>query len=396
MVYLDNAATTPMDEAVVEQVQDSMRNVFANSGTPYRIGLDAKRLIEESAESIAASLRVPSTHRILFTSGGTESNNLFIKGLCFPDKKTAYLGLEHPSITESLAFLKQFGNDPFSLSSFQKEGRLDLNSIPVLSEKRVKLLCLSHVNNELGSVNEPMQIIPALAKGSPQTKLFLDGVQAIGKIKLNPDIWKGLAGYSISGHKIHGPKGIGLLIYDSKLVLNPQMHGGKQQFGVRSGTLPLPLIMGLKTAVSHAVARTERTQQHLQGLCRHLIEGLKNLQERISKLRIRFNSLIDEDIIRQSPGMVNFSFPPVEGEVILHHLEEKNIFVGLGSACSAHSKKPSRILMGIGLSEEQARCSLRVSFSHNNTTDEIDQFLEAFAKAYQALYATFLHKAEHR
>ncbi|MBT5550341.1 MAG: cysteine desulfurase [Nitrospina sp.] len=396
MVYLDNAATTPMDEAVVEQVQDSMRNVFANSGTPYRIGLDAKRLIEESAESIAASLRVPSTHRILFTSGGTESNNLFIKGLCFPDKKTAYLGLEHPSITESLAFLKQFGNDPFSLSSFQKEGRLDLNSIPVLSEKRVKLLCLSHVNNELGSVNEPMQIIPALAKGSPQTKLFLDGVQAIGKIKLNPDIWKGLAGYSISGHKIHGPKGIGLLIYDSKLVLNPQMHGGKQQFGVRSGTLPLPLIMGLKTAVSHAVARTERTQQHLQGLCRHLIEGLKNLQERISKLRIRFNSLIDEDIIRQSPGMVNFSFPPVEGEVILHHLEAKGIYVGLGSACSAQSKEPSRILMGIGLSEEEARCSLRISFSRHNTIEEIDLFLEAFAEAYQALYFTFLQKAEHR
>ena len=396
MVYLDNAATTPMDEAVLEQVQDSMRNVFANSGTPYRIGLDAKRLIEESAESIAASLRVPSTHRILFTSGGTESNNLFIKGLCFPDKKTAYLGLEHPSITESLAFLKQFGNDPFSLSSFQKEGRLDLNSIPVLSEKRVKLLCLSHVNNELGSVNEPMQIIPALAKGSPQTKLFLDGVQAIGKIKLNPDIWKGLAGYSISGHKIHGPKGIGLLIYDSKLVLNPQMHGGKQQFGVRSGTLPLPLIMGLKTAVSHAVARTERTQQHLQGLCRHLIEGLKNLQERISKLRIRFNSLIDEDIIRQSPGMVNFSFPPVEGEVILHHLEAKGIYVGLGSACSAQSKEPSRILMGIGLSEEEARCSLRISFSRHNTIEEIDLFLEAFAEAYQALYFTFLQKAEHR
>ena len=396
MVYLDNAATTPMDEAVVEQVQDSMRNVFANSGTPYRIGLDAKRLIEESAESIAASLRVPSTHRILFTSGGTESNNLFIKGLCFPDKKTAYLGLEHPSITESLAFLKQFGNDPFSLSSFQKEGRLDLNSIPVLSEKRVKLLCLSHVNNELGSVNEPMQIIPALAKGSPQTKLFLDGVQAIGKIKLNPDIWKGLAGYSISGHKIHGPKGIGLLIYDSKLVLNPQMHGGKQQFGVRSGTLPLPLIMGLKTAVSHAVARTERTQQHLQGLCRHLIEGLKNLQERISKLRIRFNSLIDEDIIRQSPGMVNFSFPPVEGEVILHHLEAKGIYVGLGSACSAQSKEPSRVLMGIGLSEEEARCSLRISFSRHNTIEEIDLFLEAFAEAYQALYFTFLQKAEHR
>ena len=396
MIYLDNAATTPMDEDVVGRVHESMRDIFANSGTRYRIGLDAKRLIEKSTESIAEYLGIPSTHRILFTSGGTESNNLFIKGLCFPDKKTAFLGLEHPSITESLAFLQQFGNEPFSLLPLQKKGRLDFNSIPILKEKRVKLLCLSHVNNELGTVNDPLQVISALAKESPNTKLFLDGVQAIGKLKLDGDMWKGLAGYSISGHKIHGPKGIGLLIYDSKLVLNPQMHGGKQQFGVRSGTLPLPLIVGLEIAIKHAVARTEQTQKHLQGLCRHLIEGLKKMQERFPELRIRFNPLVDEDETRQFSGMVNFSFPPVEGEVILHHLEAKDIFVGLGSACSAQSREPSKILIGIGLSEEQTRCSLRISFSHNNTTDEIDQFLEAFGEAYQALYPTFLQKAEHR
>ena len=109
-------------------------------------------------------------------------------------------------------------------------------------------------------------------------------------------------------------------------------------------------------------------------------------------MSIRFNSLVDEDVTRQSPGMVNFSFPPVEGEVILHHLEEKDIFVGLGSACSAQSREPSKILVGIGLSEEQARCSLRISFSRNNTNDEIDQFLEAFGEAYRTLYPTFLKK----
>ncbi len=394
MIYLDNAATTSMDEDVIGRVNDCMRDHFANSGTPYRIGLDAKRLIENSAEAIAGYLRIPATHRIVFTSGGTESNNLFIKGLCFPDKKTAFLGLEHPSVTESLAFLQQFGNEPFSLLPFQTEGRFDLNSISTLREKRVKLLCLSHVNNELGAVNDPVQIISALAKGS--TKLFLDGVQAIGKLKLDADMWKGLAGYSISGHKIHGPKGIGLLIYDSKLVLNPQMHGGKQQFGVRSGTLPLPLIVGLETAIKHAVARTEQTQKHFQGLLRHLLQGLESMQERLPDLQIRFNSLVDGGVTHQSPGIVNFSFPPVEGEVILHHLEAKDIFVGLGSACSAQSKKPSKILMGIGLNEEEARCSLRISFSRHNTIEEIDRFLEAFAQAYQALYPTFLQKVERR
>ncbi len=396
MVYLDNAATTPMDAEVLERMHGAMRDLFANSGTPYKIGLDTKVLIEKSAESIAETLQIPSTHRILFTSGGTESNNLFIKGLCFPDKKTAFLGLEHPSVTESLAFLSQFGNKPFSLLPFQREGRIDLGSIFAFKENRVKLLCLSHVNNELGTVNDPLEIISALAKKSPQTRLFLDGVQAVGKLRLDPEMWKGLGGYSISGHKIHGPKGIGLLIYDSKLVLSPQMHGGKQQFGVRSGTLPLPLIMGLETAIKHAVTQIEQTQTHLQGLSRHLIQGLKNLQEQLPELKICFNSLVDADSTRQSPGMVNFSFPPVEGEVILHHLEAEDIFVGLGSACSAQSKEPSKILLGIGLSEEQARCSLRISFSRNNIPEEIDQFLEAFGKAYQTLYPTFSQKAEHR
>ena len=396
MVYLDNAATTPMSEEVVGRVDEAMRDLFANSGTPYKIGLDAKGLIEKSAESIAQYLKIPSTHRILFTSGGTESNNLFIKGLCFPDKKTAFLGLEHPSIRETLAYFSEFGNEPLSLLQFQDEGRLNLESLKSLKENRIKLLCLSHVNNELGSVNDPLKIISALAKESPQTKLFLDGVQAIGKLELDPAIWKGLAGYSVSGHKIHGPKGIGLLVYDSKLVLTPQMHGGKQQFGVRSGTLPLPLIIGLETAIKHAVAQTEKTQDHLQSLTRHLIQGLQEAQGRIPELNICFNSLVDADITHQSPGIVNFSFPPVEGEVILHHLEAKDIYVGLGSACSAHSKEPSKILMGIGLSEEQARCTLRISFSRNTTVEEIDQFLEAFGEAYQTLYPTFSQRAGHR
>lgn len=396
MIYLDNAATTSMDEGVLEQVHESMRIEFANSGTPYHIGLDAKRRIERAAESISEYLRLPSTHRILFTSGGTESNNLFIKGLCFPDKKAAFLGLEHPSVTESLAYLKQFGNEPVSLQSHQQDGRLDLNSTSILREQRVRLLCLSHVNNELGTVNDPISVISALAKDSPQTKLFMDGVQAIGKLKLEESMWNGISGYSISGHKIHGPKGIGLLIYDSKLLLNAQMHGGKQQFGVRSGTLPLPLIVGLETAIKHATEKFESNQKHFQVLRCHLIDGLKKLQEGIPELVIRFNSLVDDGFTRQSPGILNFSFAPVEGEVILHHLEEKNIFVGLGSACSAQSKEPSKILIGIGLSEEEARCSLRISFSKNNTTEDINQFLKAFAEAYQSLYPTFFQKAEHR
>ena len=393
MIYLDNAATTPMDSQVMEVIAESMRQEFANSGAVYRIGLDAKKRIEKAQEEIASALNVPATHRLVFTSGGSESNNLFIKGICFPDKKTAFLGLEHPSVTATLNYFSQSGNEPLNLLEFQKEGRLDLSEVvPLLNKNRVRLLCLSHVNNELGTVNDPLSVLAAVKTGSPQTRVFLDGVQAVGKLFISENIWPDLAGYSISGHKINGPKGIGLLIYNSRLTLTPQIHGGKQQYGVRSGTLPTPLILGLAKSIQLAVERTDKTQAHLKKLHCHLIDGLNALSKRLPIFNLRFNSLTVDDVSRQSPAIVNFSFPPVEGEVLLHHLEKQNIFVGLGSACSAHSKEPSKILIGIGRTVEESRCSLRISFDRQNTIKEIDRFLEEFARAYETLYPTFKGK----
>jgi len=385
MIYLDNAATTSMDPEIITLLHDCMRDQFANSGAVYGIGIDAKKKIEEATENIAFALGIPSSHNLVFTSGGTESNNLFIKGLCFPDKKTAYLGLEHPSITETVLSFKKFSNEPFSLLEFNRQGRLDLSCLPLLKEKKIRLLCLSHVNNELGTINDPVLLIDAMKKESPQTRLFLDGVQAVGKIKLNKCMWAGLAGYSLSAHKLHGPKGIGLLVYDSNLNLAPQLHGGKQQFGVRAGTLPVPLIIAFAQAIELAIARQQKTQEHLKKLQEHLIGGLNKL-----KIPILYNSSYGEF---QSPAIVNFRFPSVEAEVMVHHLEEKEIFVGMGSACSAHSKEPSKILMGMGLTEEQARCSLRVSFSQANTITEIEKFLHVFAEAYQKLLPTFKDRA---
>jgi cysteine desulfurase len=371
-----------MDPDIIGSLKEYMRDQFANSGTVYGIGLDAKNKVEEATEVIATALGIPSSHNLIFTSGGTESNNLFIKGLCSPNKKTAYSGLEHPSITETLQSFKEFGNEPFSLLEFNKEGHLDLSCLPLLKEKRIKLLCLSHVNNELGTINDPVILISRLKSDSPQTRIFLDGVQAIGKIKIDKSMWSGLAGYSLSAHKIHGPKGIGLLIYDSKLQLNPQLHGGKQQFGVRAGTLPVPLIMAFAKVIELATKRQQDTEKHLISLHKYLVEGLRKLD-----LPILMNSSSDDF---HCPSIVNLSLPPVEGEVMLHHLEKQEIYVGMGSACSAHSKEPSKVLMGIGLTEEQARCSLRISFSRNNNFDEIDKFLQALKSSYQVLLPTFI------
>ena len=225
MIYLDNAATTPIASRVMDILKESMDSDFANPGTIYSIGLDARKKIEHAREDIAIALNIPPTHKIVFTSGGSEANNLFIKGRCFPDKKVAYLGLEHPSVREPLEYLKSFGNNPLSLLAYQREGRFDLKGVSALSDNRSRLLCLSHVNNELGTVNDPSSIFDALCKNSPETRLFMDGVQAVSVFKFTNQIWAGLTGYSLSAHKIHGPKGIGLLVYDSKLSLEPIIHG---------------------------------------------------------------------------------------------------------------------------------------------------------------------------
>ena len=396
MIYLDNAATTPMDPEVIDVVQESMHKDFANSGTVYSLGLDARKKIEEAENQIRGSLSIPPDTKIIFTSGGSESNNLFIKGYGFPNRKMACLGLEHPSVTQTLESFREFGNEPVSLLDLQTEGRLDLSDISRLKSEKVRLLCLSHVNNELGSVNDPTRILPALAEQASQTRLFLDGVQAVGKLKLSPAMWRGLAGYSLSGHKINGPKGIGLLVVEGKLDLKPQIHGGQQQYRMRSGTLPVPLIVGLALAIKRAVEKTDETVKNNQQLFRHLVTKLKSLSEGLPELDLQFNSSLSEDMSHQSPSIVNFRFAPVEGEVMLHHLEEKGIYVGLGSACSAHSKEPSKILTGIGLTPEEARCSLRISFGSQNTLADVDAFVETFGEAYRQLYSTFNRKTAHK
>ncbi len=395
MIYFDNAATTPMDPEVIGVIEKAFQKDFGNSGTVYSLGLDAKRKIEEAENSIREYLDIPSRFKMVFTSGGSASNNLFIKGLCFPDKLAASLGLEHPSISKILEYFNENGNTPISLLNFQKNGFLVPSSVSGLKDKKVKLLCLSHVNNELGSINDPLKITSLLKKNSPKTRLFLDGVQAVGKIKLTKEIWECISGYSISAHKMHGPKGIGLLIFDGNLSLNPLIHGGNQQYGLLSGTLPVPLIVGVAETIKIAIKRQGETKAKLEELTNYLVERLQDLNGKMSNLNLNFNSSINKNDSNQSPGILNFSFSPVEGETILHHLEKENIFVGLGSACSAHSKEPSKILTGIGLSPQEARCSLRVSFNRNNTIQEIDEFIIQFAKSYDELFSTFRHQGSH-
>lgn len=389
MIYMDHAATTPMDPQVIDTMSRSMREDFANSGTVYSLGVEVNRKLERARADIARYLNLPSRFQLVFTGGGSEANNLFIKGICFPDRKAASTGLDHPSVTETLDSMKEFGNEPLRLTGNLKHGRLGVDAVQVLNENRVKLLCLTHINNELGTIQPIETLARKISEDSPQTRLFVDGVQAAGKFIYTQKFWDGISGYSLSAHKFNGPKGIGLLAYDSRLTIKPQIHGGKQQYGVRSGTLPIPLILGMTHALKLATERLEITRSHLETLHQRLVSGLKSLEAETPDLEIKFNSEPVQDWSRQSSAILNFSFTPVEGEVLLHHLEEKNIFVGLGSACSAHSKEPSKILLGMGCSEEEALCSLRLSFGADNTVYQVETFLKEFRQAWVSLYPAF-------
>lgn len=389
MIYFDNAATTKVDSQVASVISNSMEKDFANSGTVYRLGLDAKRKLENAEEEIAQLLSLPAHFRVIFTSCGSEANNLFIKGYGGIKRKIASLGLEHSSVLETAQFLIKEGGNYLALLDCRVGGKLDPSCVKKISDENVKLLCLSHVNNELGSLNNPLEIGKIAKTHAPRVKLFFDGVQALGKVPINKETWDYISGYSISAHKINGPKGVGALIYDSRLMLTPMIHGGKQQSGIRSGTIPVPLILGFTEAIKIALRDLEINVKLYKKLSERLINGLKELSAKNPDLHIRFNSEIDGD---WCPSIVNFSFAPVEGEVILHHLEESEIFVGLGSACSARSKEPSKILMGLGLSENEARCSLRISFGRENQLEEVDRFINEFDRVYKALYPTFRDK----
>ena len=174
MIYLDNAATTAISPKVMDVLKESMDSDFANPGTIYSIGLDAKKKVEREKQDIVSALNITHTHKIVFTSGGTEANNLFIKGFCLSDKKVSYLGLEHPSILEPLAYLGSLGNNPLRLLEYQTAGRLDLKPASALSTSQSRLLFLSPVNNALGTVIDPVHVFEPLHINSPYTQLFMD------------------------------------------------------------------------------------------------------------------------------------------------------------------------------------------------------------------------------
>jgi len=364
--YLDNSATTRPYDAVVDKVAAVMKEQYGNPSSLHRLGIAAEKELKAAKEAIAATLKA-SAGEIYFTSGGTESNNLAILGTCGVSRNRHIIStpLEHPATMNTLAKLKEEGWQ-VDFIPVDRDGVISLPAFEDLVRSDTALVTAMLVNNEIGSVQPIAQMAKILKRKSPKAILHVDAVQ--GYCKVPCDVRElGVDLLSISGHKIHGPKGVGVLYVKKGVRLAPCLYGGGQQDNLRPGTENVPGIAGLGVAAA---------------LCHsHMGEAVP----RMAALRKRLETEICDAIPNVkvntpeqcAPHILNLSFGGVRSEVILHSLENEEIYVSSGSACSSHKREPSYVLTAIGTDRAMIDGSIRFSLSEFTTEEDIDATVAA-------------------
>lgn len=363
--YLDNAATTRCVESVRDIVVKTMMEDYGNPSSKHLKGVEAERYLRQARETIARTMKV-GEKEIYFTSGGTESNNWAIIGAAMANRRRGQhvitTAVEHAAVLQPMEFLKEQG---FRVTYIpvDKRGVVDLETIEQAICEDTILISTMFVNNEIGAV-EPIGEIAEIIRRKKQEILYhVDGIQAYGKYRILPKKM-GIDLLSVSGHKIHGPKGVGFLYADSRVKLRPLILGGGQQAGMRSGTDNVPGIAGLGVAAGEAYRDFEEKQSLLFARKAKFIELVRELPQ------VALNSQPGEE---GAPHIVSVSFPGVRSEVLLHALEERGVYVSSGSACSSNKKLPvSTVLKEIGLERELLDSTLRFSFSAFTTEEELE------------------------
>ncbi len=361
-IYLDNAATTPVKPEVLKAMLPYFSQKYGNPSTIYSIGTEAKTAIEEARQKVAKSIGA-TTNEIFFTGSGTEADNWALKGIANANKdKGRHIitsQIEHHAILHTCETL---GKEGFEVTyvPVDKNGIVDIKKLEKSIKKDTILISIMFANNEIGTI-QPIQEIGKIAR---KHKIYFhtDAVQAVGNIpvdveKLNVDL------LSLSGHKIYGPKGIGVLYIKDGVKIDSFLHGGKQERGKRASTENVPAIVGLGKAIELATKDLDKYVEKLVHLRDRTIEEVLN--------NIPFSRL-NGDREQRLPGNANFSFEFIEGESILLMLDQKGICASSGSACTSGSLKPSHVLLSIGLSHEIAHGSLRLSFGVENTNEDVD------------------------
>jgi len=363
-VYFDNSASTRVLDSVVEVMVKTMTEDYANAAARHRKGMEAENYIKEARAVIARTLKV-TDKEILFTSGGSESNNMALIGTAMANKRAGKhiisTAIEHPSVYHPLEFLAEEGFE-ITFLPVDKNGHMNPAELEAAIRPDTILVSVMYVNNEVGAV-EPVEAISAIVKKkNPNTLVHVDAIQAYGKYVIRPKK-QGIDLLSVSGHKFHGPKGVGFLYIRSGVKIKPLIYGGGQQWNLRSGTENVPGVAGL------GAAAREMYTDHDQKVAR-LIELKDYLTDRMTEID---GTVVNSKKGRESaPQIVSVSFEGVRSEVLLHALADKSIYVSSGSACSSHHPGVSGTLKGIGISPKLQDSTIRFSLGLFNTKEEID------------------------
>ena len=372
-IYLDNSATTRPCEAAISAMTKCMQEGYFNPSALYAPALETEKMLRSCREEILKSVHAPSSCRVIFTSGGTEADNLAILGhlsTVHGGGRVLYSAGEHPAVKEACQAASGF--EALEIP-YDREGRIDLSALRTLLTPDTRLICCMQVNNETGAIQPLAEIHRLRSKLAPGALFHVDGVQ--GYLRVPFDMGAIHAdSYALSGHKIHGPKGVGALVASAGMRLNPRMVGGGQENNLRSGTENTPGIAGLLAAI-----RNYPKANQLQDVKMHLWHCLKEL---IPAAAVNGPLPDDENA---APHILNISLPPVRSETMLHALEGEKIYIGMGSACAAHKQKVSAVLMAMHAPRHLAESALRFSLSPENTKEEMEQVARACQKNFAIL-----------
>ena len=363
-VYLDNSATTRCSARARDLMMQILTEDYGNPSSLHNKGKEAEDYIRRAREQIARTLKIDG-RALLFTSGGTESNNLALIGGALANRRLGRhiitTAIEHPSVHAPLAYLKELGYEITELS-VDRDGVISLEELRCALREDTVLVSIMMVNNEIGALEPVMEAGRLIKEKNPKTLFHVDAIQAYGKFHIYPQKW-GIDLLSVSGHKIHAPKGTGFLYIADKVKVQPMIFGGGQQKGLRSGTENVPGVAALGEAVAEIYENFEEKTERMYALRERLIAGIGEIEG------VTVNGRADRSC---APHIVSISIRDVRSEVMLHSLEEYGIYVSAGSACSSHKPAPSRTLQALGLSKGAVESTIRISLSVDTTQEEID------------------------
>ena len=372
MIYLDNAATTKADQDVIDSFVKVNQSLYFNPNSPHQAGLQAEQVLKQAKEEIDSALNLNHLYHIVFTSGATESNNMALKGIAYRKRETANeiitSVLEHPSVLEVMRYLEEKQGFKLKYVDVKSDGKIDTEHLKSLMSDKVGLVTCMYVNNIMGQI-QPIQDIVNILKDYPRAHLHVDAVQALGKVSMDLN---GVDSLSLSGHKFNGLKGQGLLIIKNIQNIEPVVHGGGQEYGLRSGTVNLPMAVSMVKSIKLTMGRLDEARRKLNKMNQSVRTFLEEFRG------VYINSPKDS-----APQIINVSFPGVKGEVLVNAFSKHGVMISTTSACSSKRGKLNEVLLAMGVPDARIEGSIRISMGVHTTEEDIQRFKEVFEEVYE-------------